>query len=207
MRSGWVPAKVSRGSFLLASSSSDEQEEENARGRKVRVNEGRARCRSSSRLRDLATALEDVSNLLPPAPVLTTARLTLEASSGAHALVSIVQQVRVRVLASALRHWLTRPVLARSGAVRTKLASIAREKELLRFASRVVSAVSGSGTIVGLREFIFRLKMKDQHDKSEDQRRLRQLMGMYLVTSAVDKITQRILFSAFFRYIKFLRDN
>ena len=206
MRSGWVPAKVSRGSFLLASSSSDEQEEENIRGRKVTVNEGRARCRSSSRLRDLATALEDVSNL-PPAPVSTTARLTLEASSGAHALVSIVQQVRLRVLASALRHWLTRPVLARSGAVRTKLASIAREKELLRLASRVVLSVSGSGTIVGLREFIFRLKMKDQHDKSKDQRRLRQLMGMYLVTSAADKITQRMLLSTFFRFTKFLRNN
>ena len=187
---GWVPAKVTRGTSILASSSEEEEAGEQQRG---------SRRRSTSRLRELVTALDENID----GDKIQMKRLTLEFSSGSHALISLVHQARVRILASTLRHWLTKPVFVRTGAARSKQAALVREMQLMQAAARVASSLSRSCTMNGLREFLFRLKwMRTAETEYKisletTSRNLKRLMGFYIVTSLVDKVVQRSVFSSY----------
>lgn len=115
---------------------------------------------------------------------------------GANALAGVIRQAQLRIVAKTIRAWYLKPF--------TRPRVHESEKDRFIGAASLVNSVSRSPTVRGRSEFFLRLKFlieKTESDMewesvSEHIQKLRDLLGFQLLTSVVDKVQVRDLFSS-----------
>jgi hypothetical protein len=190
-----IPAKVQ--SIEFQDSSSDES---------VMSIEQIVRPQRESRLPELIHALE-ISRPVSPAFFESGNRgrhkLSRESVLGAQALVSLIHQAEVRILAKAVRHWHLKPVRLRSEAIQTRLKNLEAEMNRQQGVCLLLQVLSRTVTVRSSGEFFIRTKLMgtmsesdaEWESASEHIQKLRDLLAVNILTNVVDKWQLRTLAS------------
>ena len=124
-------------------------------------------------------------------------RVDRKQAVGVHALVGVIRQAQLAILSRTFRTWFLKPFTSvRHGIV---------QKDKMAGASRLMHILLRTATVRGSSEFFFRLRlMTDRADSdiewetaAEHIQKLHDLLGFQLLTSVVDKVQMRHIFSAF----------
>lgn len=200
--SSMEPAKVQKGRGY--NTSSDDEPFDSFHAFPKMRNNG-----SRTRLGDLANMIEVSRPHSPkngPQVVLFSKRLSSESIAAAHALVGLIRQVELRVLAKAVRAWLLKPIRVRTEAFSTRIRRLEKQIEKANAAAHMGGILARTRTIRGQAEFITRLKLlandtesdAEWESASEHIQKLRDLLAINILTNVVDKWEIRTIASIFF---------
>jgi hypothetical protein len=171
--------------------------------------------RRNSRLPHLVQMLDiSVPNSPSPPPRLRERpRLSRETVAGVHALVGLVRQVQLRILARTVRAWHLKPIRLRSELYLSKVRLLEDQVNRTRAIMQLLNIIGRTATLRGMTEFWLRLKLtceKSDSDiewesASEHIQKLRDLLAIQLITSATDKFQIRQIHSVFLVFQRLLQ--
>jgi hypothetical protein len=164
---------------------------------------------SRTRLADLANTIEVSRPHSPkngPQVSFFSKRLSSESIAAAHALVGLIRQAELRVLAKAVRTWLLKPIRVRTEAFSSRIRHLEKQIDKAAAAAHMGGILLRTITIRGQTEFITRLKLVANDTESDAEwesaaehiQKLRDLLAMNILTNVVDKWEIRTIASIFF---------
>ena len=166
---------------------------------------------SRTRLSDIANALEASRPQSPksaPQVAVFSKRLSSESIAATHALVGLIRQAELRILAKAVRAWLLKPIRVRTEAFSARIRQLENRLNRAAAAAQFVAIFLRTKTMRGQTEFMTRLKLLTNETESDAEwesaaehiQKLRDLLAMNILTNVVDKWELRTIASTFFEF-------
>lgn len=167
---------------------------------------------SRTRLTEIAKALE-ASRPQSPGPIAPrvvqfSKRLSSESIAATHAIVGLIRQAELRVLAKTVRAWMLRPIRLRTEAFSTRIRKLEGDLKKAKAAAQLVGIISRSKSLRGRNEVFFRLKLMGETTESDAEwesaaehiQKLRDLLASNIITNVVDKWELRMIALTFFEF-------